>query len=750
MFSSPLQRAIARGMKPGGDLAAELGTLDDYVVRSRKDARAICDALAKLQLPPPPRPSMRSPLHALAALFQDVEGADAPAFEVLSKDGLPQLVRIFDAKIDTADEDADDLLFVLKVLAMYGSDEGAQRVIQAARKPLKPENYMWEPVLSCFSPAHPHRDEVFEALGDPLPPGFIAVALFDSANRSALEVGLARHPFDSPAGWQRLQRWVEDCDADHFSYAHSATAALPFLSNPPRDNLLALAMDHADPGVQMEAAWAAAKLGREGGLKLLARYCLDVNHSDGAQHYLTELGRPDLVPAEATEPSFQAKAEFARWLAHPSELGRPPDELEIVDHRTLAWPPEREPTPFWVIRYLVRDTTGLDDDDVDCGLVGSATWCFFSHKMHQRPPEDVYAIHCFWEMQQAGLIDEADATDASEYAGLLNQWRGAPLTDPKVELVAELSPKLKAPSRLVALASARIGGDEGWVALDGPRSTWYPAADQPKGTYGSDVLMIHVGRQLLGFGEHPDRAKYLVAGRPRREPRAVLAAYERHLADAAGGPAKRLTQLLGSGGLLSRHFEAYVAARVAETGDLKPRVVIDVYARLVELARRADDSIREDVFSGLGALGEHFEPYVDALVSQGRSGEVPQWIEFMEPHWEHNLGYRRLGAAAFKAGRWEIAERFLVKLRDELEGYYSSEEMSFLAEIWHRRGEAERARELLIGCLQKLATEIGRSKYNSSRESFAEVFRLHRATYLRLFPGGEVELAKLNIPVEPV
>ncbi len=45
------------------------------------------------------------------------------------------------------------------------------------------------------------------------------------------------------------------------------------------DQLLALAMDHLDTGVQIEAAWAAAKLGRDAGLKMLARYCRDVNHS---------------------------------------------------------------------------------------------------------------------------------------------------------------------------------------------------------------------------------------------------------------------------------------------------------------------------------------------------------------------------------------------------------------------------------------------------------------------------------------
>lgn len=35
----PLQRAITRGMGPGGDLTDEMRELDDYTIRSRADDR---------------------------------------------------------------------------------------------------------------------------------------------------------------------------------------------------------------------------------------------------------------------------------------------------------------------------------------------------------------------------------------------------------------------------------------------------------------------------------------------------------------------------------------------------------------------------------------------------------------------------------------------------------------------------------------------------------------------------------------
>ncbi len=83
---------------------------------------------------------------------------------------------------------------------------------------------------------------------------------------------LSDQPFDNPDGVRRLRGWLEDRNPEHFSYAHSATASLPILKTDGRDDLLAVAMDHVVACVRMEAAWAAAKLGRPPGVRLLARY----------------------------------------------------------------------------------------------------------------------------------------------------------------------------------------------------------------------------------------------------------------------------------------------------------------------------------------------------------------------------------------------------------------------------------------------------------------------------------------------
>ncbi len=184
----------------------------------------------------------------LASLFQDVRTKEA--FVALAKDGVPELCRIFDQLVDYKEENnndnSDDLLFVLKIFAMYRTEAGTDRVIAAARKRLKPDGYMWSVVLREYNSKHPHAIRLVTELSDPLPTGFLAVALLDCANALAIggkDVNVA-HPFNSDAGIKQLNAWLTSEDESEYSYAHSAAAAIPFIRKPDREQLLALALDH--------------------------------------------------------------------------------------------------------------------------------------------------------------------------------------------------------------------------------------------------------------------------------------------------------------------------------------------------------------------------------------------------------------------------------------------------------------------------------------------------------------------------
>lgn len=504
--STPLLLALKRGTQSGASLADELRNLGDHSIESKIDAEAVCDVLERLANDTPTG-AHQSALNALIALFQLVESTECPAFPVMARRGTEILVQFVDDGLRTPPRhEADDVLFALEVLAMYGSRAGTDAVIRAARKPLETDSCMWSVIFSKYTSERPERERLFSELSDPLPTDFLAVALLDSANCAHQEGIRGRHPFDSQAGIRQLESWLTD--TEQVSYAQSAAVSLPYINCRGRDALLALAFDHASVDVQIEAARVAAKLGREAGVKWLTRYCLDVKHSGRAQYYLRELGLESDIPSECQDAGFQSKAEFAHWLAHPNELGCPPDELEIVDHRELVWPPNRERKKLWLIKYRMNDATAFKGYDVGVGLVGSVTFCFFSYKLEHRSPEDAYAIHCYWEMRNLGLISEASVPEHSrEFDHLLRQCKDCDFEKAAIELVAEFSQELGYPQRLIALAKATRRGVPGFLIADGPRSRWTAVAESPHESSDHSFLVLHIGRVLLNLNANEDIAR---------------------------------------------------------------------------------------------------------------------------------------------------------------------------------------------------------------------------------------------------
>lgn len=744
--STPLQAALRRGLSDGGNLARELAELEDAEVTSRADARAICHALRVVVERPPADPEgASSALHGLVGLFQDVEDPDSPACTVLREEGTPLLAGLVERALqENRLVPHEDLLFTLKILAMYGTREGADAVVAAARKPVSPEAYLWSVILEAFGEGHPHAVRVFTELADPLPPGFLAVSLLDAANRFVLEGGECRHPFDSAAGVDRLAGWLSDTHPDRSSYAVSATAALPFLNHPRKRELLALAMRHPEGAVALEAAWAAARGGDDAGIERLAAACLDVTLSARARKYLEELQRPDAVPEAAIDPGFAARAEFAQWLAHPNELGRAPDQLEIIDHRELRWPPAFEPVPVWLLRYQARATSELDEDDTGVGMVGTVTWCFFSHDLDQRPPEDAYALHCCWELEPERLkFLEVDG-ECTEYDALLAHWPGPPLAAPQIEHVVEVSPELQLPARLLAVAAAGCEGVSGWAVLDGPDSRWYPADDFPANERGERVLRIHLGRRLLDLDEPASRKAHLKPPAPS-SPAGFLAAYDRVLARFEAVSLDRADEVERLWQLLERHATRHVLTLGETAGPGPDDRVLRVFERLLAAARRAAPTLGDQAFQALSAPGLHFEAAVDALVAGGRADDIAPLVTFFAPHWDHNLGHGLLGTAAFKAGDHDTAEGFFLKLKAGLEDWHRCEEMPLLARIWIARSRRDEARALLLECLEGVR-RAGRQATGPDRDLHEEWFQHQRRAFLDLFPDHAAELERRGIP----
>jgi hypothetical protein len=326
------------------------------------------------------------------------------AFDVVRTTGIPHLAEQFDRLWSSVGRTEIDLslLFSLKVLGLYVAPQLIVRLVAAAERPVAPEDRLWETVFRTLEPPHPLAARVVEALGSRIPPGWAGLGYLMLSNALARSGQLDVHPFDTATGIERLASVINVTDRARRAEPLAAGEALEFLRDPERATLIGRAADHPDPGVRLGAAWAGAKLGSEAAMQLLGRLTREVSVTIAARLYLQELDRYDLIPAQVKTPEFEAKGKLAEWLAHPDEFGRPPDELEVFDTRELAWAPTNDTRRVWLIRFRYEDE-GESPGSTGVGMVGSITYALGPEETSaQMSPEDLYGLHCCWELQADG------------------------------------------------------------------------------------------------------------------------------------------------------------------------------------------------------------------------------------------------------------------------------------------------------------------------------------------------------------
>lgn len=399
---SPLSRALNRAAM-GASLADELDGLDEPRITTETEARALCRLASRFPLGTAEageekRRRGRSDLHHLVGLFQDVD--DEGCIDILRSEGIPELIRVFERREELPECERHALLFLLKVLALYGDESGLRTIAQALASGFEADHYLWSVILSVLGPEHPDAPTFF-ALVDMPPESFARVAYLDLANSLAREGLVPRHPFDGTEGQRLLLSYLESENRDEHSYAQSAAAALPFIGTTRREPLMEAAKAHPAEEVRMEAAWAAARLGNRWGVDFLVARTTRPQTAAVASRYLEEVGAASSIPDAAREPDFLALAEMSEWLSYPTEFGRPPDRLSIALERELYWPPTDDRRTLWVVRYEY-DATDEGPADAGYGLVGSTTFALFDECSADLDPEDVLGLHCCWELQMNG------------------------------------------------------------------------------------------------------------------------------------------------------------------------------------------------------------------------------------------------------------------------------------------------------------------------------------------------------------
>ena len=321
------------------------------------------------------------------------------AAQVLRQAALPALIALYDRIRERAIEDdpwASQILFFLKIFALYGGSAATTRIIDAARAGIQSDSVVWSAIFGELSDSPSEARQVLDALARPLPEAFISVALLDLANTIWRTAPDSSHAFDTEAGRTLLADFLASRDVHNFSHAHSACAALAGITGLAAAELLAQADVHPDLYVRMEAAWVRSRNGDEVATGRLSQWAADPRTGRRALEYLRELGRLDAIPRTVNSLDYFALSEMSAWLAHPLEFGHPPDEVSLLDHRRIFWPPTNDERDMWLVRY--RYTEGENDHGVGC--VGSVTFALFGEASTELDADDLYGLYCCWELEQ--------------------------------------------------------------------------------------------------------------------------------------------------------------------------------------------------------------------------------------------------------------------------------------------------------------------------------------------------------------
>ncbi len=382
-----------------------LDHLEDAAIPAKKeDVTAIRSAI---EIQPPNELALEN-VALLATLAFDLEEGDR-MLSAFNDEVVPLLrdwARKLSAKHNTFSEDDEYNWFeILDAILLMGQEDAAEFTQEMVNTGVAAENYDdWSDAFSWMDTWDTGYERLVRLAQASAPGGTVGVALVNRGNRAVLDDdwdGL--HPYDSPAGQERLAAWLRQ-GSD--SAAYEAAIALAYVKPEIRSALLDEAISHPDVDVQLEAAWADLMHDGQRGLAYLQEASRNLSIAHTAMLYMEELGYDDLIPATAQHPDFRAKAAMVDWLKDPAEIGAPPSSIEQVDTRELYWPPTDDRRPLWVFRFTYR----FEENEplrVGYGMYGSVTWSSF--ELYETPPTlgQLYAHHCALEIAWDDDLDEA-------------------------------------------------------------------------------------------------------------------------------------------------------------------------------------------------------------------------------------------------------------------------------------------------------------------------------------------------------
>ncbi|MEM9414536.1 MAG: hypothetical protein AAGA29_03540 [Planctomycetota bacterium] len=91
----------------------------------------------------------------------------------------------------------------------------------------------------------------------------------------------------------------------------------------------------------------------------------------------------------SSDPMYDLMA----WLATPMEWGRWPDEIKMIDKRSIPWPGRKGVVRCQLYRYCYGD-------EWETGITGPVTFSLFGEDLQGKPVEAIYGAYARWYEQE--------------------------------------------------------------------------------------------------------------------------------------------------------------------------------------------------------------------------------------------------------------------------------------------------------------------------------------------------------------
>ena len=152
---------------------------------------------------------------------------------------------------------------------------------------------------------------------------------------------------------------------DQLEFICDAAGCLMFRApvNPELVSLIGDLFELKDGDISYYALSTLLSVGEKVSDEVIVTLAKDIIHADQTYSLLERHNMTDRFPAELRDPAYLAKSDLVHWLTYPTELGREPDEIELLGVT------KKKGETFHVFRYK-SDSDNLGDDLKGVWLIG--------------------------------------------------------------------------------------------------------------------------------------------------------------------------------------------------------------------------------------------------------------------------------------------------------------------------------------------------------------------------------------------